>query len=527
VFVLALMTTAVRGATSTPEFAAGVSNGVVGTYNVWEASGLVASRQNPGVLWTHNDSGFRGNVFALATNGVYLARHYDEDVYSGDFEDIAIGPGPLPQFQYIYLGDIGDNFASRESIRVFRFPEPAVYAYQSNAPFEAPIFGAQEITLRYPDGPFNAEALMVDPLSGDLFIITKQTNTARLYRATRAELDVDEPVTLSFVREIAFRSVSAADVSPDGSLIAVRRPGKAGLWLREPGQSIDDALAANAITIPVIGQPDEPNGEAIAFEPNGLGYYTVSEGAVQPIYFFARTDSSPPVPRVFAGPGEDWQFNDFGYALPPAWRTNLGDEFTWGTAPLGYGGGEQTTVSFGDAGAKNPTTYFLKTFSFNGAVSNLALRVVFNDGIAVYLNGAEILRHNLEPNAAYEDYALAPNTNNARCWFSVPVNPALLHPGENVISAEVHRFDADGPSLVFDLQLVEAIVDAPPYFTFMRRTNGLWSAGLRGPIGLRTRIDSSSDLQNWSLDRFLVLTNGSGTFTEPATNQAQFFRIGE
>jgi hypothetical protein len=527
VFVLAWVSTPVHGASSDPEFAAGVSNGVVGTYNVTEASGLVASRQNPGVLWTHNDSGSRGSIFALATNGAYFARHYIPDVFTGDFEDISIGPGPMAQFQYIYLGDIGDNSLTRGSIRVFRFPEPAVFDYQSNAPVELPVFGAQEIFLSYPDGPFNAEALMVDPITGDLFITTKQTNTARLYQATRAELDSGFLVTLRFVREVAFRSVSGADISADGSLIANRRPGRIGLWLRKAGQSVGDALAVDPITVPVIGPPTEPNGEAIAFDPNGLGYYTLSEGATQPIYFFARTDTSPPVPRVFVGSGEEWQFNDFGMPLESGWRTNLGGDFTLGVAPLGYGGGEQTPVSFGDAALKYTTTYFLKTFSGSVVASNMALRVIFNDGIAVYLNGVEILRHNLPNDAAYETYANASNTNEARCWFSVPIDPALLRAGENVISAEVHRFDADGSSLVFDLQLVEAKVDSTPHFTSRRITNGIWSAGLRGPNGLRVRIDSSADLRNWSTNRFLILTNGVSALTEPATNRARFFRIGE
>ncbi|HWN97137.1 MAG TPA: hypothetical protein VNT99_19055 [Methylomirabilota bacterium] len=212
--VLAFLAASAHGAT--PAFASGTTNGIVDTFFVWEASGIVASRQNPGVLWTHNDSGYRGSVFALATNGMYLGRYYVPDVFTGDFEDIAVGPGPLAQFQYIYLGDIGDNNLVRTDIRILRFPEPAVYSFQSNAPVDVPAFGAQEIVLSYPDGPFNAEALMVDPITGDLFITTKHADTARLYRATRAELDSGQPVTLTFMQEVNFRSVSAADISADG-----------------------------------------------------------------------------------------------------------------------------------------------------------------------------------------------------------------------------------------------------------------------------------------------------------------------
>ena len=128
-------------------FANAVVHGIVTAPEITEASGIVASRQNPGVLWTHNDSGFGGSVFALSTNGALLGRYYVPTAFGGNYEDIAIGPGPDPEHQYLYLGDIGDNFLSRFSIRVFRFPEPAIYLYQSNSPPILPAVAAQEIEL--------------------------------------------------------------------------------------------------------------------------------------------------------------------------------------------------------------------------------------------------------------------------------------------------------------------------------------------------------------------------------------------
>ena len=79
-----------------PAFAAGVTNGFISTYNISEASGLVVSRQNPAVIWTHNDGTYDGYVFAIATNGQLLAQHYVPGVFGVNMEDIAIGPGPLP-----------------------------------------------------------------------------------------------------------------------------------------------------------------------------------------------------------------------------------------------------------------------------------------------------------------------------------------------------------------------------------------------------------------------------------------------
>src|SRR6185436_19838271 len=167
----------------------------------------------PGVLWTHNDSGYPGTVFALSTNGSLLVAYSIPNTFSGNFEDISFGPGPNPEQQYIYLGDIGDDSLSRSTIRVMRFAEPAVYAYSGDAPRFLTVPSAQEITLAYPDGPFDAEALLVDPLTGDLFIATKLDDSSRIYRATRAELDSGGPVQLTFIREISFFKPAAGDIS--------------------------------------------------------------------------------------------------------------------------------------------------------------------------------------------------------------------------------------------------------------------------------------------------------------------------
>ena len=70
-----------------------------------------------------------------------------------DWEDIAI------RGRTLYIGDIGDNLAQRPEIAVYRMPETSTVA--------------EKITLRYPDGPHDAEALLVDPRDGTIVIVTK------------------------------------------------------------------------------------------------------------------------------------------------------------------------------------------------------------------------------------------------------------------------------------------------------------------------------------------------------------------
>lgn len=511
-------------------FSSAVNFGIVEAFEIDEASGLIASRQNPGVLWTHNDSA--PNLYAISTNGSLLGTYSIPSVFSGDFEDIAIGPGPSPEYQYLYLGDIGDNDLVRDYVRVIRLPEPAVATNSAPAPWLRTAVGTQEILLRYPDGPFNAEALIIDPLTGDLFIATKLTNSCRIYRATRASLDVGGDVTLSFVREISFFKVSGGDISPDGRLIALRRGGTAWLWTRGLTQSVGDALAAAGKSIPVA---NEPNGEAIAFHHTGLGYFTLSEGFSQTNYFYRRTDTAnlPRQPVVMIPPGAPWRYQDTGVDLGVAWRARDYNDGTWleGKAQLGYGQGDElTTVSYGvDDFDKNPTTYFRRAFALTStAITNLALRVCFNDGIAVYLNGTEIWRRGLSTNAPYAEFAAASTSEEQNIWHSVAVAPSLLRVGTNVVAAEVHRFLNWEPDLSFDLQLTEGIVEAPVRFSAPpARVNGQWQLRLSGPTGALGRVEASPDLSDWISIGHAVLTNGQATVVDSTSAAAgyRFYRI--
>ena len=284
-----------------PSFRAGVPVGQVNSDAIAEASGLAASRLNPGVLWVHNDAGFAGMLFAISTNGQLLSFWQMPGAPRGDFEDIAMGTGPASGVQYIYLGDIGDNYLQRSNIRIFRMPEPVVPLDTADDPPAQSFAEATQIILTYPDTSHNAEALMSDPMTGDLFIATKGEpyEISRIYRAPKEDLDGGGPVQLQFVRALGFRNPSGGDISSDGREIVLRRSSEAGLWRRTPGQTVGQALAGGYYAVPVVGEPLEANGEGITFHPAGLGYYTISEGYRQPIHYFQRS-SAQPTPGVFS-----------------------------------------------------------------------------------------------------------------------------------------------------------------------------------------------------------------------------------
>jgi hypothetical protein len=306
---------------------------------VEEASGLAVSTKTPGVIWTHNDDSDDPFLFAVHTNGALLARFYHSSILN-DVEDMALGPGPTNGLSYIYLGDIGGKFSPgevRSSVRILRMPEPAVSLSWASSPHYFDFFAnVQSFTLVYPDGSFEAETLMVDPVTSDLFIATKQNNSARIYRANLNTATNNQTLMMSFERTVSFDSASGGAISANGGRIILRNEDQARMWTRCEGETVAQALARGSFPIPVIGRPNELNGEAIAFLPDGTGYITISDSTVQPpIYFFPALCSltaigteitqDPQSIQVAAGADVQFTAQASGTNLTYQWRFNNAD----------------------------------------------------------------------------------------------------------------------------------------------------------------------------------------------------------
>ncbi|MGC8861766.1 MAG: hypothetical protein ACP5R5_03210 [Armatimonadota bacterium] len=266
-----------------PQFAAGVNRGNVQSNDVTEASGIAASRKNANVLWLHNDSGDSARVFAMSTSGAHLGTYNLSGVTARDWEDIAVGPGPTPGESYLYIGDIGDNNAAYTTVFIYRVAEPSVSSTQQ--PVNVNLSGVEKFTLKYEDGPRDAETLMVDPTNGDLYILSKRVSRSKVYRVPASDLVTGTTITMHAVAELPWGWATGGDISPDGSEVIVRGYNNASLWRRPPGGKLWDAFGGTQYPVPLAS---EPQGEAICFDSDGRGYYTTSEGAHQPLYYYAR-----------------------------------------------------------------------------------------------------------------------------------------------------------------------------------------------------------------------------------------------
>jgi len=255
-----------RGATQLSDrFSAQPERNAVAPGQVDEASGLVDSRTIDGHLWVQEDSGTPTRLTLLARSGAVAGR-VALPFGNRDWEDLAIGPGPRAGVSYLYLADIGDNLAQHNVSHIFRFPEPTSTTESVGA--------ADRITFRYPDGPRDAEALLLDPQTRDLFVVTKREEKVRLYRLPYPQ-STTEPITATYLGELPLTLVTGGSVSADGREILLRTYFGAHYWQRAEGQTLADALQRNpdrALTVEL-----EPQGEAIAFDKNGAGFYTLSE----------------------------------------------------------------------------------------------------------------------------------------------------------------------------------------------------------------------------------------------------------
>ncbi|MFF4659468.1 WD40 repeat domain-containing protein [Streptomyces sp. NPDC001381] len=177
---------------------------------ITESSGLAASRQHPGIYWTHNDSDDGPYLYAVdSATGKTVARLTLTGVGTPrDVEAVSIGPD-----NQIYVGDIGDNLGGGwQYVWVYRLPEPKTLTDRT--------VRATQYVVTYADGARDAESLVVHPRTGRVYIIDKNEDGGHLYEG---------PATLSTQGKNVFRRTAAVDLwatdaafSPDGTRLAVR-----------------------------------------------------------------------------------------------------------------------------------------------------------------------------------------------------------------------------------------------------------------------------------------------------------------
>ncbi|MGI9645542.1 MAG: S-layer homology domain-containing protein, partial [Ilumatobacteraceae bacterium] len=160
---------------------------------------------------------------------------------------------------------------------VYRVPEPVVDA--SSGPGPHALAGTVPLPFSYPDGPHDAESLMVDPTTGDLVIVAKNLGATPVFR-----FPAPQSTSVTPLEQIAAPNFSqpplsgwlatGGDISASGDEILIRTYFSAFVWTRSPGQSLAQALAGAPCPVPLAA---EPQGEAIAYAADTGSYFSLSE----------------------------------------------------------------------------------------------------------------------------------------------------------------------------------------------------------------------------------------------------------
>ncbi len=200
--------------------------------------------------------------------------------------------------------------------------------------------------------------------------------------------------------------------------------------------------------------------------------FTLGLGLLLPHFALAQT--------TLVATGSVWKYLDNGSDQGTAWQGLLFDDLGWasGRAQLGYGDGDEATlVNGGPATNRLVTTYFRHTFLVPDPLvySNLAVRLLRDDGGVVYLNGVEVFRSNMPTNEiTYATFAarVVPSIDESTNFHANSVDPALLSPGPNVLAVEIHQASATSSDISFDLELIGNFAPTPPSILISNPTNG-------------------------------------------------------
>ncbi|MEU7894388.1 hypothetical protein AB0B45_16200 [Nonomuraea sp. NPDC049152] len=229
---------------------------------ITESSGLALSPTKDGVVYTHNDSNAGPILYALGDDGKTKATFTLRGAEARDWEAMAAVKDPVTGRGVLWLADIGDNFdGAWPDISIYKVPEPST--------LRDATLPAVRYRFKYEDGGHNAEGIMVNPKTGQLFVVTKQF-AGGIYEAPR-RLRTNKT---NILRRVGSAPIMATDAAyaPDGSSFVIRTYFSATVF-----SALDEQVAK--VSMPALDQ-----AESIAYTRDGKALLTGSEGANSPVY---------------------------------------------------------------------------------------------------------------------------------------------------------------------------------------------------------------------------------------------------
>ncbi len=252
-----------------PDCAAPTNVGAVTNVELAEISGVAASGKFGDVVYAHNDSGDSARFFALSTAGADLATYEVQNASNKDWEDIALAD--CASGSCLYIADIGDNDLTRTKLTIYLVAEPAMIEPGLHS------LPSDEVEFSYPDGPHDAEVLLVHPRTGVVTLVTKaESGPAAIYQLPT--LTPGGQLMAERVGELeppdGKAKFTGGSVRPDGTGILLRTNSRLFHYEMTPEQTVADVLAGDACQLELA---DEVQGEAVTWLSDG-SFVTLGEG---------------------------------------------------------------------------------------------------------------------------------------------------------------------------------------------------------------------------------------------------------
>ena len=180
-----------------------------------EASALVASRRQAGVLWTLSDSRNPAEIYAIDGRGALLGEFDVEGGVNLDWESLAVDDDGN-----LFIADVGNNL--RVPMRwIYRVVEPDVPLPAEDGAAVTPPSGAVRVekafAYTFPGDPFDVEGTFV---RGErMYLVSKEPEHAKLWSLPITD---SGPVMLTFVCDLpSVDRATGADINPAGGGLVI------------------------------------------------------------------------------------------------------------------------------------------------------------------------------------------------------------------------------------------------------------------------------------------------------------------
>jgi hypothetical protein len=257
------------------------------TKEIDEASGIVASKCQDGVFWTHNDAKNKDLLFAIDLSGNLRGAWKVKGADNDDWEDIATTKTPAGECT-LYIGDIGDNKGERVDHSIYAFKEPQVSTDGTNVDVGNPLTTepAQVLHYNYPAGSApNAETLLVHPVSAQIYVLTKEESGPSVIYAVRAafgqgKAEAQRIGSLTLPSQ-PVGQLTGGDISSDGRhVVLLDYAGGYELSLPDGESNFENIFSQPPVPFAL---PGLDHGEGICYTADGRSAIAVRDGKKSPI----------------------------------------------------------------------------------------------------------------------------------------------------------------------------------------------------------------------------------------------------